>query len=256
MKTILSLLLITVVLQSCVITGERGNGNIQSKEFDIEDYSGVSLAGSAKMYYQQKADEKPYLRIEIDENLIQYLEPQVNGGHLDLKSIRNINPTKYIIHTNSTTLKAASLSGAGHLSLDSDIETDKLSLKVSGSGKISGRNIECREIESSVSGSGAVKVDSLTANLFRASVSGSGGVIAAAGAIGQSDSKISGSGYVDIYGLRSENAKCRVSGSGKIRLDVSDALDANVSGSGMVLYKEEPRQKEVSVSGSGKVKSE
>lgn len=256
MKTILSLLLIAVVLQSCVITGERGNGNIESKEFDIEDYSGVSLAGAAKMYYQQKAGEKPYLRIEIDENLMQYLEPQVDGGHLDLKCTRNINPTKYIIYTNSTTLKAASLSGSGHLSLDSDIETDKLSFKVSGSGKITGRNIECLEIESSVSGSGAVKIDSLKANQFRANISGSGGVIAAAGAISQSDSKISGSGYVDVYNLKSEKARCRVSGSGKIRLDASDELEANVSGSGAVLYKEEPKRKEVSVSGSGKIKSE
>lgn len=257
MRTIVSLLLAVVVLQSCLIGGGvRGDGNIQSKEFSIGDYSSLHLSGSARMYYEQKPDEKPYLRIEIDENLIEYLEPRIDeNDHLDLRTTKNINPTKYLIYTNSTSLRNARLSGSGSLSIDSGIETDKLSLSISGSGNVKAENIKCSELESSVSGSGALQIGALTADRFRASVSGSG-KINASGSVRESDTRVSGSGSVNLSDLTSSKAKSNISGSGKVNLMVNDSLEARVTGSGNVYYKGNPAHKQISVSGSGKVKPE
>lgn len=257
MKAILSLFVVIVLgLNSCLtISGERGNGDIQSREFDIEDYSAVRLSGSKKMIYEQKDTEKPYLRIEIDENLLPYLNPVVENGCLNLKSTKNINPTKYVIYTNSTSLKKADLSGSGQLSLESDIESGQLDVSISGSGKIVAGNIRCQGLKSSISGSGSLQIDSLYGGLFEIATSGSG-KIKAAGVISESNIGISGSGLVDIKELVSEKSTTKISGSGKVNLNVTKELDAKVSGSGSVYYTGNPEVKKISTSGSGKVKAE
>lgn len=257
MKAILSLLFAIVLnLNSCLImNGERGNGNIESKEFAVEDYSAVHLSGSAKMFYEQKTTEKPYLRIEIDENLLEYLEPTVKNGHLNLGTTKNINPTKYTIYTNSTSLKKASLSGSGSLSLDSDLETDELDMSVSGSGKILAGNISCQNLKTSISGSGSIQIESLSGGSLSISVSGSGSM-KVAGSISESNVKVSGSGGVNLKELVSSKSKANVSGSGKIHLNVTEDLEARVSGSGGIYYTGNPEHKQVSASGSGKVKQE
>lgn len=153
MKTVLSILCIFALsLNSCFIkNGERGDGNIQSKEFTVDDYFAVSLSGPIKMFYEQKITDKPYLRIEIDENLLEYLEPEVKNGCLNLGTRKNINPTKYVIYTNSTSMRKAVLSGSSNLSLGSDIETDELDISISGSGKVYADNVNCRDSKIAVS---------------------------------------------------------------------------------------------------------
>lgn len=252
MKAILFVLL-TAFLCSCNVSNSiRGNRDIQSKEFSIDDYSSVRLTGLAKMIYQQKPGSAPYLTIEIDENLLPYLDPVVEGGELKLKTTENINPTKYIIYTNSSSLTGASLSGSGNLTLENAIETDNLDLTVRGSGKITAGIIKCMGLSSSVSGSGSVQIDSLEAESFNSSVSGSGKVTVK-GAVEDSDIDISGSGRIEAQGMTSQKVKSRVRGSGSIRVHAVESIDANISGSGRIYYKGDPQNKNVSKSGSGKI---
>ncbi len=108
---------------------------------------------------------------------------------------------------------------------------DLHALKVSGSGGISAQDIGTDKLSTTISGSGAVEIS------------------------GSADSQevgISGSGAYRAEYLQSKEAKVDVSGSGSAIVNASDALDAKVSGSGLVEYIGDPTVKK-EVSGSGRV---
>jgi hypothetical protein len=84
-----------------------------------------------------------------------------------------------------------------------------------------------------VSGSGKIEIGG-TANAVKASISGSGRVLAA--------------------NLETNTCDVKISGSGDVEINVKEALDASISGSGSVLYKGNPTRLNSHAAGSGKVR--
>jgi hypothetical protein len=209
----------------------KGNGQITSKEINLDDYKEMSVHGSKEVVYEQKADATPYIRIETDENIMPLLDIRSENGVLVIKNEKSIRPTSIKIYTNSTALEKVSSSGSSKIHLSGEINTSSLTINVSGSGKVNGDNIICQNFKSTVSGSGNLKVNGNATNI---------------------QTNISGSGQVDISEMSTETAECRISGSGTSIVNVSESLKASVSGSGKVNYKGSPKI-ESSVSGSGKV---
>jgi hypothetical protein len=108
---------------------------------------------------------------------------------------------------------------------------DLHALKLSGSGDVEAEGINTNKLGINISGSGAVEVS------------------------GRTDSQeidISGSGAYRADDLESKEAKIDVSGSGFATVNVSEALDAKVSGAGSVEYVGDPTV-EKDVSGAGRV---
>ena len=108
---------------------------------------------------------------------------------------------------------------------------DLNSLKVSGSGNVDAEGISTDELAVTISGAGNAKTS------------------------GRADSQIidiSGSGDYRAVALESKEAKIYVGGSGSAIVNVSDELDAEVSGSGYVEYIGEPTVNQ-EVSGAGRV---
>lgn len=237
MKLIIPVLMSVVLFfQSCIISGGiTGNGNIQSKEIDITDYTSIDLSGSPKLTYEQKPGEKPYLRIETDENLLSYIEAEVDNGTLRMETTENCNFTEYRIYTNSTSLQGIALSGSGKVVLDGNIRTETLELKLSGSGNIQVADLTCTSLDAALSGSGTINLGGQTDRVELA---------------------LSGSGQMKADDLSTKTAISKVSGSGKMSVNASDTLDAIVSGSGRINYKGNPLHLNKTVSGSGKIKSE
>ncbi|MDL2215436.1 DUF2807 domain-containing protein, partial [Dysgonomonas sp. OttesenSCG-928-M03] len=220
----------------CVqMNGIQGNRNIKSQEFDISDYSGIDLSGSGSLVYEQKPDAEPYLSLEIDENLIEYISVEVVDGKLIIKNTQNIDPTQYNIYTNSAALSEAVLSGSGNLILSNGINSTSLAISLNGSGKIEGANLNCKDV---------------TVNLF-----GSGSVMVA-GNSEKSTLKLIGSGKISAKELITQKSKTKVAGSGGVYLDVADSLDAEIQGSGYIKYIGTPGYLNKSVLGSGSVSAE
>lgn len=214
--------------------GNRGNRNIKSKEISISDYSVIDVTGSADVYYEQKPNQKPYLRVEIDENLMQYVKVQVQNGVLTLgtKSAANMSPTRFRIYTNSKSLIKAGVRGSGDLYLRGKIQANKLEVYVKGSGDVSAESLNTASITAWVQGSGDLTLKGRTDYL---------------------SATLTGSGDLDTKSLVSKNADCKVKGSGDLSVNATQQLNADVRGSGDITYSGSPKQLNKSVHGSGSV---
>jgi carbon monoxide dehydrogenase subunit G len=105
-------------------------------------------------------------------------------------------------------------------------------LKLSGSGNIEAEDIETDKLAVTINGTGDVKM---------------------AGRADSQDIDISGSGNYQAGNLESKEVKIAVGGSGSAIVNVSDELDAKVSGSGSVEYVGDPTVNQ-DVSGAGRVR--
>lgn len=237
MKTLLivlaAILSITTSYGVNIKTGERGNRKIKSKEISISDYSILEATGSADIYYEQKPNKKPYLRIEIDENLMQYVKAYVSNKTLYVgKTGRNINPTRFRIFTNSKSLVKAGLSGSGDLILKGRVQADRFELYLQGSGDVVAESLSSKHVTAKLQGSGDLVLKGQTNYL---------------------SAMVMGSGDLDARKLAGANADCKMQGSGDLYVNVKGTLNAAVRGSGDIIYSGSPRQVNKTVRGSGTV---
>ncbi|GAB6008519.1 head GIN domain-containing protein [Dysgonomonas reticulitermitis] len=233
MKSILytiGIALIALALNSCSFNSVRGSGTLVSNEVSIPDYKGIDFGGGATMVYEQKPGS-PYLRIETDDNIYPLLRVEVRDGTLYIGSSENINPTKFNIYTNSSTLEYLGASGSIKAILKGKLETSFLDIDVSGSGNITAEELICGTLRTKVSGSGDFFVTGKASSV---------------------DSRISGSGKVMATELIADTVSCSVSGSGDFFVTAQKYLNVSISGSGSVKYKGNP-QIDQSISGSGRI---
>ncbi|REJ80518.1 MAG: hypothetical protein DWQ44_06055 [Bacteroidetes bacterium] len=126
-------------------------------------------------------------------------------------------------------------------------------ISVGGKASVKGENvINGNSLRIAIGGDGKVDMDVNVKNLT-ADISGLGKVLLR----GQSDEaniNISGSGKVDAMGMRVSKCNANISGLGKCMIDVRDELNSNISGSGVVTYKERPAILNENISGVGSTK--
>lgn len=103
-----------------------------------------------------------------------------------------------------------------------------------------------------LSGSGRVDAEGVDAASFTADLSGSG-TVRVAGRTDHLSASLPGSGRLDLRDLAARSVEAQLSGSGEIEVRATEALDAHVSGSGMVLYTGDPSQVTKDVTGSGTI---
>lgn len=237
MKKILAILCVLMVITSCKAgssTSAKGNRKITSVEKSISNYSKISLAGSYDMVYEQKAGS-PYLRIEIDENLQQYVKAEVKNGSLKVSlEGRNIQPSKFRVYTNSSSLSDLNIGGSGSITLQNQVKSPSLNIAIGGSGSLSAAKIQCDDLNIVIAGSGSAKIE---------------------GNATESNIVINGSGSVNASNLITKETNCVINGSGSTKVYASDELSGVINGSGGIKYKGSPKKLNKEVRGSGSISS-
>lgn len=238
MKKILAILCVLVAITSCKTgsnSSTKGSKKITSIEKSVTPYSEISVAGSCDIIYEQKADQKPYLRIEIDDNLQQYVTVEVKNGILQISlEGRNIQPSKFRAYTNSASLTKVRIAGSGNVTLKDEVKSPALDVSISGSGNLSAENLQCNNLSITIAGSGNAELK---------------------GNANNSDISISGSGSVNADNLVTLNTTCSIRGSGGATVYATDELYAKISGSGSIQFKGNPKKLNKAVSGSGSISS-
>ncbi len=198
----------------------RGTGDITAETREVSDFSAVNLAGIGNVVVEYGAQEG--LRIEAEENLLPYLESEVEGDTLTL-GIRegvNIVPTQAIFYYLTVRdLDEARVTGLGNIDVPR-LEGSTVALKISGGGDIHVDEVQAKRLEVDLSGLGNLNI---------------GGGMAA-----NSDVKLSGAGNYDATGMASEVVSVEVSGLGSASVWAKDALNAKISGGGSVSYAGKP----------------
>lgn len=247
----------------------KGNGNVQTQERNVENFSGVKNACSADIYISK--GESGSIKVVADENLLDYISTKVENGILVIDTKGNIwNSTKMEVYLTMNNIMSLQMNGSGDVYCSDPISGTNVDVRMSGSGDLKAE-LEVKNMDLAISGSGDAKFSGVRGNL-EISISGSGDVEASklqlencsatingSGEIDLGGStenlalKISGSGDINAYNLKSVNVIVNSSGSGDVVINVIEKLQANLNGSGDITYTGSPSMVDVDARGSGEV---
>ncbi|MDR1718506.1 MAG: DUF2807 domain-containing protein [Dysgonamonadaceae bacterium] len=210
-----------------------GNGVIVNKEIAIGDYQRVELMLGADVYYEQQSAKEPYCQINIDENILPFIEVYVKDNQLTIKSVdkKNISPSQFTIYTNSADLKGIKLLGSGAFNMKKEVNAKQMDIEIKGSGAIASDSLYCEKLSLSIDGSGKAVLN---------------------GAGSSSSLQINGSGSVNSVNFFVMNQDCHITGSGGMQVRTGEKLNVEINGSGKVSYKGDPHVN-TSITGSGVV---
>ena len=235
MKKILFALLIVssiFTINSCNLFCEKGGGDVTKEIRELAEFNEIKIDGQAKVFLKQ--DSETSVKVVIDSNLLAYIITEVSGEKLKIyedKCLEEI--TRYKIYISTPNITKLYVDGAIQLKGEGKIETEKLYIKTEGSGDIK-LKLDVDELETDTKGSGNLNLKG-TANEFNI--------------------ELKGAGSIEAFGLTSKKVGAEVSGAGTCEIDVRDKFDGEVSGSGKIYYKGNPKKVSTDVSGSGSIKA-
>lgn len=212
-----TLYITAIFFTSCNFNGEtvEGNGNRRSEIRHVGNGTKINVVGGMDVFIDAGA---PAIKIEGDENILQYIETRVDDGWLEIKTRNHINihsstPVKvYITTPEVTDLK---VTGSGNLTCNSKFSSgSNMSFNITGSGNITA-DINAPAVDAGITGSGNMYIKGETRNV---------------------DIRVTGSGNYDSPELKAENANVKIMGSGDATLFADANLKASVAGSGDVRY--------------------
>lgn len=205
-----------VTLAACnTFTGlnvTRGSGEIISEARDISGVSEVVLAGSGDVNINLGDTES--LTITTYENILPLLTSEVSNGRLSLgtQSGTSIQTDQAIVYELTLTdLSALEIAGSADVTLN-EVDTDALSITISGSGEIIATGTAER-LSLLIAGAGNVRAFDLPVNEAVVTIAGSGDV--EVNATDRLEVSIAGSGNITYMG--SPTLSESISGSGNIR---------------------------------------
>ncbi len=209
----------------------RGNGNTSSETRTVAGFTGVETNGSIDIVVSQGSYN---VKVEADQNLLQYIETTVENGRLHVRfrhgiSIGDYNEAKVFV--SAPELNSFETHGSGNINGEGKIaDKNKIDIGIYGSGDIE-LNIDCPIVRTETHGSGTITSNGETRDL---------------------SIQINGSGDVKADNLKAETVKIGVHGSGDTEIFASESIDAEIYGSGDVRYKGQPKITS-SIHGSGDV---
>lgn len=243
MKKSLGLLVIAIFTFTSVVQAQfwgnkkiKGNGNMTLISRSTGDYDIIDCAGSMDFILVKGTEGN--IKIEGEENLLEYIITEVHGGKLKVKVENGINlrPSSnkdLKITIPFIDIKKVSLSGSGDIYNTDSIKEDNFTVSVAGSGDMK-LSVETERLESSVTGSGNIILNGNTEFLI---------------------TKVTGSGDFKGFDLQAKHTEAYVTGSGGIDVNCTQYLKARVTGSGDIKYRGNPEQEDTKVTGSGSIRN-
>jgi len=236
MKTTISLTNLLIIITLGLLTlnscqgGIVGNGNVETRDEKIGNFSRLDISGNFLVILEPS--DKPFVRMEMDENLFDIVKVSEEGSTLRIVTRLNIlQARKKTITIGYKDLDKMELSGSIKMVSESTLRLESLNILVTGAGRLD-FDIEAKTLKLDLSGASECdfrgKVDKLSIHL-------------------------SGAGDFDARDLMANEVDVDLSGAGNARVYAKDKLDVSISGVGSVRYRGEPEIHK-SVSGLGSLK--
>jgi hypothetical protein len=211
----------------------RGNGHMQTETRSSSSFTNVDVSGAIDVYIKQ--DSLHSIKVETDENLLQYVEAYTEGATLRIHEREGVNlkPTRSIkVYVSGPDFKRLEASGACNIYSENRVNGNEgIDIDLSGACEVK-MDLKSPRVSAELSGAGTINLKGET-----------------------KDFKVKGSGSTDIkcFDLMAENVDVRISGAGDADVFASVKLDVHVSGAGDVKYKGNATVSQ-NVSGAGSVK--
>ena len=207
---------------------ERGNGYLVTERYDIAPFSKTSIGGNFEVLIVKS--KEPFVEIEADENLMNYIHVKSNKGTLRISQTRNLisrNKLRATIYYSE--LEKIKVTGAAMVENKGVLESDDVELDLEGAGVVK-LNVKCNKLDADLSGAGKVELSG-KAQSQRLTLSGAGGL--------------------EAYGLESKFSNIKVSGIGSAKVFVTNELTAKLEGLGGIKYIGDPEVIDSEINGIG-----
>ena len=230
----------------------RGSGNVVEGSRAVSDFASVELATLGTLHIE--VSDREALRIEAEDNLMEYLETEVRNGRLTIETKDNVNlqvtrPIHYYLTV--TDLDTIVVSSSGDIEAP-DLEAERFSITIASSGNLEMEDLEADTLTVDISSSGDVTMDVLKAGTLEVEIRSSGNLDIAGGQVETQQVTIDSSGDYVAQGLESAKAEVHLSSSGTATIWVRDHLKARLSSSGDLRYLGDPAV-DATTTSSGKV---
>ena len=194
----------------------RGSGVVVEENRTLGGISGIELAMPGTLYIEVGGSES--LRIEAEDNLMEYIQTNVRAGRLAIETRQGINlrttrPINY------------------YLTID-----ELNSIVISSSGDVEAGDLQSESFSVTISSSGNISIDSLDSTSLHVEISSSGNLEILGGQVRQQTITISSSGEYRAEDLASIEADVSITSSGTATIRVSDRLNGRLSSSGNIYY--------------------
>ena len=235
MKLISSVIFLSFLLfVQCGIAQKKikGSGNVKTETRQLSDFSELRVGGAFDVVLKKGSSNSAVL--EMDDNILQYVETKVSGSTLKIKTQSDVNiqnSTKLKVTLTYTGLNHIDVSGACNLRSEGPIETDDLICELSGAGKLE-LDVKSKKFSADISGAGSIEV------------------------VGEADFQrldLSGAASYKGYDLKTSESVVHASGASSARVNVSKKIDAHASGASSIRYKGNPQEKEFHKSGAASI---
>jgi len=202
-----------VLIAGCRWAGIRGSGNIKTDERTIGAFANLRASGAFTIEWQNGA---PALRITTDENLLPYIDSQLDGDTLRLRTREHIWPTHGIkVLISSPTRAGARISGAVKLTAN-QLSGPKFAFEATGASQV--------KLDGSV--------DQLLADMTGASELNASG-------LQTRTAELSTTGAADAEIAVSETLKVAITGAGKVTYSGNPkTVEKHISGAGSIRHRD------------------
>ena len=209
--TIVFLTVCIALASGCRWVGIRGNGHIKTEDRIISAFTEIDTGGAFEIEWQSGS---PALHITTDENLLSYVESDVSGDTLHLRTHDQIWPTHGIkVVISSPTRAAARISGAVKLTAR-QLTGPRFALDTSGASRVS------------LDGN----IDELLADMTGASRLQAGGLQTKAAEI-----STTGAGNAEV--AVAETLKVAITGAGRVTYSGNPTIEKHITGAGSIRRK-------------------
>lgn len=213
-----------ITASSCAQWGKRvkGNGDETTEQREVGSYDRISVSHIFKV--ELVPGDEGGLRIEGEENLLDYVLTDVSGGRLKITVEKGVQlePSRgsdgIRVRVPVRDLDGISVSGAADITGSGQFVFPSLNVESSGAGEIK-LSIESDAVRVETSGASDVALNGRTETL---------------------EVKSSGASHVKAFELDSREADVSVSGAADARVNVSGNLKARASGAANIRYRGNP----------------
>jgi hypothetical protein len=211
-NTILFLAACLVIAAGCRWMGIRGNGHIKTDDRTVGAFAEIDAGGAFEIEWQNGS---PALQISTDENLLRYVESDVSGDTLRLRTHEQIWPTHGIkVVISSPTRTAARIRGAVRLTAK-QLTGPKFALEASGASRVS-LDGNVNELLADMTGASRLDASGLQTKIAEISTTGAG----------------------DVEIAVAETLKVSITGAGKVSYSGNPTIEKHIVGAGSVRRKE------------------
>jgi len=236
MKPLFTLTFITLLL--AVSSTSCAQSRHATDTFDVEDFSSIEASMVSNIRITQS--NVTSVSAEGSEELLDILDVRMENGRLILKMEDRYrkkfrkNANKMTISITTPTLTRIDSEGVGNITIDGSFSSPELIIQSEGVGNITAENLRTQKVVIDSQGVGNITLGGTADNV---------------------DISSEGVGNVHADGLKAKRAVVSSEGVGNVSCHATEYLKVSSQGIGNVHYLGNPKEKDLSKDGIGKIKA-